>query len=488
MTPDEVRAAARELFTFHQRFAPLFGSQPAQDHALAYLRGLLQHDGRKNAEALALAFDDDQPRAVQQFLTDSPWDYRLAQQEVQAVFAQELGPSTAAWGLGTVGVLDDSGFPKKGGHSVGVQRQWCGRLGKKDNCQVGVFLVGVTPAGRAWLDHQIYLPEDWALDPQRRRQAGVPRRVPFRTKPQLGLDLHARVEQAGHVHFDWLTCDEGYGRDGAFLAELERRRQRYVAEVPVTATVWTEDPATQVAEYAGRGRRPVRPVRDSVRRVAAVAEALPAGAWEVLGLRAGSGEPVAYEFAAVRVWAMRDREPGPAVWLLIRRPLGGGQPEEVKYYLSNAPAETPLETLALVSGCRVRVEEYFEDGKMYLGMAHYGVRSWAGWHHHMSLVAVAHLLVSRVRLRLQKKTRAELGHGGAAVEGGTAAAPAVGGGGVADRGVPPAPQRGSPAFACPALAEETPRGPRGAPYRDFLPRNDELIWGRKNARCRINLV
>jgi SRSO17 transposase len=404
MTPDEVRAAARDLFALHQRFAPLFGYQPAQDHALAYLRGLLQHDGRKNAEAMALVFDDDQPRAVQQFLTDSPWDYQRVQQEVQAVFAQELVPSTATWGLGTVGVLDDSGFPKKGNHSVGVQRQWCGRLGKKDNCQVGVFLIGVTPAGTALLDHQIYLPESWVLDPKRCRQAGVPRRVTFRTKPQLGLDLHARIAQAGHVHFDWLTCDEGYGHDGAFLAGLERRRQRYVAEVPVSTTVWTKDPATQIPEYTGRGRRPVRPARDSVRSVVEVAAALPATAWRVLCLRAGSGAPVVFEFAAVRVWAVRDHGPGPAVWLLVRRPVGGGPPEEVKYYLSNAPAETPLETLALVSGCRIRVEEYFEDGKMYLGMAQYEVRSWAGWHHHMALVAVAHLLVSRVRLRLQKKS------------------------------------------------------------------------------------
>jgi hypothetical protein len=245
--------------------------------------------------------------------------------------------------------------------------------------------------------------------------------------------------------------------------------------VPVTTTVWTEDPATQLPEYSGRGRRPVRPIRDSVRSVAGVAEALPVGAWKVLCLREGSGAPVAYEFATVRVWAMRDQEPGPAVWLLIRRPLGGGQPEEVKYYLSNAPAETALETLALVAGCRVRVEEYLEDGKRSLGMAHYEVRSWAGWHHHMSLVAVAHLLVSRVRLRLQKKARAELGHGSAAVEGGAAAATAIGGGGLADRGVPPRPQRGSAAFPCQALAEETPRCPRRTSCRDFLSRNDVLI-------------
>jgi SRSO17 transposase len=138
-----------------------------------------------------------------------------------------------------------------------------------------------------------------------------------------------------------------------------------------------------------------------VRTVQEVAKALPAESWQVLCLREGAGEPVIFEFAAVRVWAMRDQKPGPPVWLLLRRPVGGDG--EVKYYVSNAPEQTPLKVLALVSGCRVRVEEYFEDGKGYLGMGHYEARSWLGWHHHMTLVALAHLLVTGVRQRLKKK-------------------------------------------------------------------------------------
>jgi SRSO17 transposase len=404
MTPDEVRAAASHLGELHQRFAPLFGYRQAQHHALTYLRGLLLLEGRKNTEAIALTFGDGQVQPLQQFVGSSPWDYRGVQREIQAVFAETLVPSTQHWPLGTVGVIDESGFAKKGTHSVGVARQWCGRLGKKENCQVGVYLVGVTPAGTALLDHRVYLPEDWVLDRQRRQEVGIPHSVVFRTKPQLALDLHARVRGAGAVSFDWLVFDELYGRDGAFLAELERRQQCYVGEVPVTTTVWTEEPATQWPEYSGRGRRPTRPLRDSVRSVKAVAESLPAACWRVLCLREGSGEPVAFEFAAVRVWAMRDQKPGPPVWLLIRRPVGGVG--EVKYYVSNAPAETSLETLALVSGCRMRVEEYFEDGKGYLGMGQYEGRSWAGWHHHMALVALAHLLVTGVRQRLKKKRAA----------------------------------------------------------------------------------
>jgi SRSO17 transposase len=401
MTTDEVRATAAELHHLHRRLAPLFGYAQAQGHALTYLRGLLLHDGRKNTEAIALAFGDGQVRPLQEFLATSPWDYRLVQQDIRTAFAEDLVPSTAHWDIGTVGVLDESGFPKKGTHSVGVARQWCGRLGKKDNCQVGVFLVGVTPAGCALLDHQIYLPEDWVLDRDRRAEVGVPRSVTFRTKPEIGLDLHGRVRAAGQVSLDWLVFDELYGRNEGFLTELERRRQRYVGEVPVTTTVWTEDPATQVPPYAGRGRRPALPVRDSVRSVQEVGAALPAEAWRVLCLREGSGEPVAYEFAAVRVWAMRDGGPGPAIWLLLRRPVGGAW--EVKYYVPNAAAETTLETLAVVSGCRHRVEEYFEDGKGYLGMGQYECRTWAGWHHHMTLVALAHLLVTRTHLRLKKK-------------------------------------------------------------------------------------
>jgi SRSO17 transposase len=416
MTPDEVRGAAHELHTLHQRFAPYFGTSAAQGHALTYLRGLLLHDGRKNTEAIVLSTTEQSVRPLQQFLSDSPWDYRIVQQQIQADFAADFIPSTTSWDLGTVGVLDESGFPKKGVHSVGVARQWCGRLGKKDNCQVGVYLIGVTPAGCALLDHQLYLPEDWVVDRERRQGVGVPRSVVFRTKPQLGLDLHERVRTAGHVKFDWLTFDELYGRNEEFLYQLERRRQNYVGEIPVSTTVWTADPATQIPPYCGRGREPRRPARDSVRTVAEVGVAVPAEAWRVLCLREGSGEPVAFEFARVRVWAMRDGGPGPAIWLLLRRPVGGEG--EVKYYVSNAGEETTLETLALVSGCRHRVEEYFGDGKGLLGMGHYEVRSWAGWHHHMTLVALAHLLVTRVCVRLKKNERVDVGSGSASSQSG----------------------------------------------------------------------
>jgi SRSO17 transposase len=410
MTTTEVRAAAGELVPLHERFAPLFGRKEARVQSLVYLNGLLLGQGRKSAEPMALTFGhpdaeegigQNQVLGLQRFLTYSPWQAQAVQREVQAVFAEDLVPSTAAWSLGTVGVIDESGFVKKGTKSVGVARQYCGRVGKKENCQVGVFLVGVTPAGCALLEHQVYRPRIWAADAQRRLEAGVPKAIQFQTKPQLASTLLQRVQEHGLVPFDWVIADEFYGRNGRFLDDLEARQQRSVVEVPVNTTVWTVDPQTQVPPQRGRGRRPTRPQRDQVHSVRAVAEQLPASAWQPLQLRAGAKGPLVFAFARVRVWAVRHRKPGPACWLILRRAL---EPDaEVKYYLSNAAADEPLETMALVTGTRFRVEEFFEEGKGYLGMAQYEARAWSSWHHHMSLVAVAHLFVTLTRLRLKKK-------------------------------------------------------------------------------------
>jgi SRSO17 transposase len=419
MTTDELRAAAAGLIALHQRFAPLFGYQQAQRHAQVYLRGLLLAEGRKSVEPIALTFGNGQVHALQKFLTLSPWDHHAVQEEIQAVFAQELVPSTAQWPLGTVGVIDESAFAKKGTASVGVKRQWCGRLGKKENCQVGVFLVGVTPAGSALLDHQLYLPREWSRDRNRRRQTRVPKGLRFQSKPQIAWTLWRRSRAAGQVAFDWLTFDEFYGRDGRFLSRLEAAGQPYVAEVPVNTSVWPSDPYQPGRPYAGVGVRPRQLPRSAGRSVQAVAAALPAAAWHTLQVRDGAAGPLVFAFARVRVWARRDKKPGPPLWLLVRRSLDAKP--EVKYYLCHADDATPLETLALVSSCRFRVEEWLEEGKSHLGMADYEGRSWTTWHHHMTMVALAHLLVTQTRMRLKKNARADAGLGRARAQSGLAA-------------------------------------------------------------------
>jgi SRSO17 transposase len=406
MTKDDVRAAAEQLVDFNERFAPLFGKEEAQDHAYSYVKGLMVCPERKSIEPIALNVGNGKVSALQKFINIAPWDHGDVQAEVQAVFAEELVPTAADSSVGVVGVVDESGFTKKGDQSAGVERQYNGRLGKKDNCQVGVYLVGVTPGGAAMLDHGLYLPEMWCKDTQecrdRRDKVHIPERVVFQTKPQIAAGLIRLTMVLGVVALDWITADEEYGRNGEFLDELEALGQRYVVEVPVNTTVWTEDPAACVPPYSGRGPVPTQPSRESVQSVTAVASGLPPESWQTLQIRQGAKGPLVFAFAAVRVWAVRHGEAGPPIWLLVRRSL---EPTpEIKYYVSNSNATTPLEVLAEVACTRHEVEAYFEDAKSYLGMAQYETRSWIGWHHHMSLVAMAHLFITLTRRDLKKKT------------------------------------------------------------------------------------
>lgn len=407
MTPDDVRAAAEQLVDFHERFAPLFGKGQAQDHAYDYIKGLMVCPERKSVEPIALLVGHGDVKGLQKFVGAAPWAYDDVMAEAQSLFADELTPSAASSPIGVVGVIDESSFTKKGSHSAGVARQHNGRLGKQDNCQVGVFLIGVTPAGSALLDHRLFLPESWCTATRetkdRRDEAHIPEDVTFRTKPQIAAELIRNVAVLGQVELDWVVGDSEYGRAGHLLDELELLGQGYVLEVPKSWVFWTADPAVSIPEYSGRGRKPTAPTRAAARTVVEIANELPAAAWKALQVREGAVGPLVFEFTAVRVWGVRHRKPGPPSWLLIRRSLG---PEpELKYYVSNADDETPLSTLALVASTRCQVEEFFEDCKSYLGMAQYETRSWVGWHHHMTLVGLAHLFVTSVQKRLQKKRR-----------------------------------------------------------------------------------
>lgn len=402
MTRDEVRAAAKRVILWHQRIAGLFGRKEPREHSLVYLKGLMSEQKRKSVEPIALQFargpnnaaaTQNEVVALQGFLTQSPWEASDVFHEIQAIFAEELVPTTVQWLLGTVGVIDESGFEKAGTESVGVARQWCGRLGKTENCQVGVFLAGVTPGGVAALDSQLFLTEEWCADRKRRKKAHVPQEIKFQTKPQIAIEMIRRTRAAGKVSFDWLIADSLYGDSGEFLDALETMGQRYLVEVKKNTLVWTADPATLPGKTPGpKMRKKLGSYRyDEVRSVREIAADLPAEAWQPLKLREGTNGPLVCEYAVLRVWAMRHNQPGPPIWLVFRRSLDG---KEVWYYVSNAEATTAWQTLAMVTGTRFRVEEYFEDGKMYLGMADYEARAWSSWHHHMALVALAHLFVT----------------------------------------------------------------------------------------------
>jgi SRSO17 transposase len=232
----------------------------------------------------------------------------------------------------------------------------------------------------------------------------VPEDVPFQTKPEIAAEMIRRTLAAGHVRFSWLVGDELYGDSGKLLDALEQIHQRYVLEVKCNTTVWTENPAGRRSICKGPKRRAREGGwrQPGVRSVQQIATKLPAEAWQPIKLREGSQGPLIYEYARLRVWAVRQGKWGPAIWVLLQRSLDDRK--EIKYHVSNADEETSLEELALAAGTRWRVEEFFHDAKRDLGMAHYETRAWASWHHHMSLVALAHLYVTLTKREMKQKT------------------------------------------------------------------------------------
>lgn len=395
-----------ELVEYHALYSPLYQRREQRDQSEQYLKGLLSDLENKSVESMVLHFKGDQPNAVragQQFLSQGAWaDEPILERHWQEV-AQTLGDPSG------VLIVDGSDFPKQGTESVGVKRQMCGELGKVANCQAGVFLSYASEKGYTLLDRRLYLPQEWVEDDayaERRTQCGVPNDIAFQTKPQLAAEMLQAVHEAGTLPYGWLTCDAAFGRDTHFLDSVGDYVS-YFAEVESETRVWLERPATAIPEWSGRGRPPTRlrllagePVAATV---AAVAQMLSPSVWQRRTIKEGSKGPLVADFACLRVVAVRQALPGPDLWLILRR-----QPEtgEIKYYLSNAPRQTTLHTFAWLSGMRWPVETCFEESKQELGMGDYQVRSWTGWHHHMTLVILAHFFLVRLELRLREKAPA----------------------------------------------------------------------------------
>jgi len=399
-----IELLVEELRAYHTIYSPLFQRRAQRQAAHTYLQGLLATLPRKSIEPMVLAVDGVAPKAVramQSFISEGQWDdEQLLHRHWKEVEA-DLGADDG------VLMVDGSDFPKQGSHSVGVKRQYCGELGKRANCQAGVFVGYVSSHGYTVLDRRLYVPAAWLTDDayaERRRQCGIPSDLPCKTKPTLAQERLAAVLKSQALRCRWVVADEAFGGHPGFLDGVAGLGLWYFAEVPHTTRVWEERPATHIPPRRGRGRRPYRERlvegAPEARTVAAVAAALPAKAWTRQTIKEGSQGPMVAEFATLRVVAVRDALPGPEVWLVLRR---HGETGELKTYLCNAPVDTALEALVRMSGMRWPIETCFEDSKQLLGMGDYAVRSWTGWHHHMTLVILAHFLVVRMSLRLKKK-------------------------------------------------------------------------------------
>ncbi|HKB37586.1 MAG TPA: IS701 family transposase [Gemmataceae bacterium] len=400
VSADDVRHCGQRLQRFLQRYLPRFYRQEQHELAQVVLQGKLSNLQRKTAEPIAY-HAGRQRKPVQHFVGAGAWDDEAVMAELRRHVAEVLADPQA------VMVLDPSGFPKKGNASCGVARQWCGRLGKVDNCQVGVFLAYVTAAGYAPLDRRLYLPREWAEDDQRRQAAHVPADVNFRESWRIGLQLLDRSSPG--LPFGWVAADDELGRVTAFRTALRCREWRYVLDVPCNTLIrdLSEPPA------AGRRRPPWR-------RVDEWAQAQPSSRWRRLVLGAGSKGPKVLR--VLETWVQtRDEDGGvgPRERLVVIRSVAG-EPQ-VWYTLSNTRADVPVQQIAVVHSRRHGIEEVLQAGKGEVGLGHYEVRSWVGWHHHMTLSLVALWFLILEKGRLGKKNP---GVDGAADAGGVRAAAA----------------------------------------------------------------
>jgi SRSO17 transposase len=371
-----VQGCEKRLTAFVERYLPLFYRREQRENAVVVLEGLLSGLKRKTCEPIAIEHGVHR-KPIQAFVGHGAWDDEAVLAELRRHVKEELADPDA------VLVIDPSSFVKKGTESCGVKRQWCGRLGKTENCQVGVFLCYAAAGGHAPLDRKLYLPEDWASDEDRRDKCHVPEEVVFQEKWRIGLTMldHCR-EELPHA---WVAADDEMGRCIGFRAELRKRKERYIVDVPSNTQMRDLEVPRPRRKHAGRGRKRETPFV-SVKEWMAKQ---PDSAWEKVEVRPGTKGPLVVE-AMTRQVRTRDEKHrlGPEERLLVTRTVVEGC-TKIDYSLSNAGPEVGIEELVRAHAQRYRIEQMFAEGKGSAGMGHYEVRSWTGWHHHMTLAMLA---------------------------------------------------------------------------------------------------
>ena len=397
METGELTGIRRNLDRFLTKFDGCIKTAPSRKHFRTYLGGQVGGLPRKSVEPIALEAGVA-PRTLQEFLGFHKWDEEALRRRVQEVVAEEHGDPEA------VAVIDETSFAKKGHDTTGVQRQYCGTTGKTDNCVVTVHLGYATSSFHALIDGDLYLPQKtWAENEERRSKAAIPEHLVFREKWRIALDILGRTIAQG-VRFKYLTADEGYGCSGAFRRGVAAQGLSYVVEIPCSLKGWTHCPPLRgPSDYAGRGRRRTRVTLDpealAPRRVD---ELWRRGgpSWSMYHIKDTEKGPVVWEVRATRFFPWEDGAAGAELWLLIARNVLDG---EVKYFLSNAPADTPITALLRVAFSRWTIERLFEDGKESVGLDHFEVRRYLPLMRHLILSMVALLFLVKETDRLRGK-------------------------------------------------------------------------------------
>lgn len=378
------------------------GRKERRQHAKEYIRGLLMDGERKSIEPIANRLPDGNVQALQQFVNQSPWSSEKVRASLARKVEREFVPE-AYW------VIDEVSFPKQGKHSVGVARQYCGALGKTANCQVAVTLDLGTEESSTPLDWALYLPEQWIEDLERRRKAGIPEGVTFKSKPQLALDLIDEVRGWG-LGDRLILADSAYGDGYGFRQALRGRNLDYILQVSADLTAWTQDPHPHEPPMKRGGKIPrkrlYRKDLPPVRSLDQIAKDLPASKWRKITWREGTKGPLSSRFARVVVWMANGLVQGktmqvPSEELLIEWPNGSEAP--LKFWLSSLPPDTtPWRVLVRKAKGRFRIEQDYQEMKGELGLDHFEGRSWQGWHHHVTLITLAYVFLIMERMANKK--------------------------------------------------------------------------------------
>jgi SRSO17 transposase len=420
MDAEQIRKLKPELIKYVNGFEDCFSRRDTREHFSTYIEGQLSDLSEKSCEPIALAAGVP-PRNLQEFLGAYKWNEDLARDRLQQTVVREDG------GPNSVGIIDETSDVKQGDKTPGVQRQWCGTMGKTENCMVTVHLAYASRDFHCLVDGDLFLPESWSNDRERCRAAGIPEEVVYRPKWKIALELYDRACGNGMV-FDWLTFDEGYGGKPEFLREVAGRKQAFVAEVPTTFTGWIHEPRVTERPFRrgrGRGRKTPRLLSGSrpaisVENMLKYSSELRDQSWVRYRVKDGEKGPMVWEVKHTMITIKDENDlPGMRVHLVVAR--NALKPEEIKFFLSNAAEETSVQTLLLVAFSRWRVERCFEDQKQEVGLDQWEGRRWLGLKRHLILTSVSYLFLARVRKRLRGKKSGPDGVPGACRRGGAGA-------------------------------------------------------------------
>jgi SRSO17 transposase len=384
-------------------FKPAFQRVEQIKKSLTYLHGLLGNTTRKNVEQMALG-QKEKVRSLQYYVGQSQWETEPVIVIHQGLIGKTLGEEDG------VALIDESSAVKQGTESVGVAAQYCGSVGKIANGQVGVYLGYASRKGYSLIEGQLFMPEKWFEEEhaEQRQACGVAEDLVFKTKPEIGLELLENALKRNNLSFFWVAADALYGDSPAFRDGLAAMGKYYFTAIKENSLIWCTAPKVHLPHWSGHGRHPTRlRLRDTRKHpipVQQLVKKIQKQDWIQAVIKEGSKGPLVCEFAFLRVTEARGGLPAAELWLIIRRNLD--DPSEIKYFFSNAPISTPLAEFVRISGMRWPIETIFEEAKGEVGMDHYEMRSWIGWHHHMLLVSLAHHFLVRLRIQFQDQAPA----------------------------------------------------------------------------------